>query len=307
MTIFEKLGFTDIEFGEAQSVDEMTVLPVVGADRGEGISDPEEVIFQQTSEYGSMVFQNIGDAIGIGIIPSNTMIISDKKAQDHAMSDVGLVPAKQTISFNNAACIQAGQGGLLSGKQNQYNILPLELRKVLLNTDLRYQKEYSKLWDSIENFLGDIPDVSKSPDLELFFRPYEQQLNDFVAEFEPIDNQLGAVIFFNMQPVGIEIMPSNKHWEYYWRWILRGCYGAQLLKLRLTDKISPQKLDFKDDIASFINDFTSSLIKQVNQMLALSIIGQKDIGGFQKRFVLSGNTGGDIVVRNDEAVYASIV
>ncbi|KKN62409.1 hypothetical protein LCGC14_0512060 [marine sediment metagenome] len=305
MTIFEKLGFNDLEFGEVQSVDEMTVLPIVGEDRNEGISNPEEVTFQETSNYGSMVFQNTGD--GIGIIPSNTMIISEKAAQDHAMSDVGLVPTKEKISFNNAVCIQSSQGGQLSNKKNQYDILPLELRKALLNTDLRYQEEYSKLWDSIEKFLADIPEVRQSAHLEYFFRPYEKELNDFVGEFEPIENQLGAAIFFNMQPVGIEIMPSNKHWEYYWRWILRGCYGAQLLKLRLTNKISPQKLDFKDDIESFINDFTSSLIKQVNKLPELSLIGQLDIGGFQKRFVLSGNTGGDIVVRNNQAVYASIV
>lgn len=305
MTIFEKLGFTNIDFGKVQSVDEMTVLPIVGEDRAEGISNPEEVIFQQTSEYGSMVFQNTGDAIGI--IPSNTMIISDKKGQDHTMSDVGLLPAKQTIRFNNAACIQVSQGGLLSSEQNQYNILPLELRKALLDTNLRYQKEYDKLWSSIENFLADIPDVSKTANLENFFRPYEQQLNDFVAEFEPIDNQLGAVIFFNMQPVGIEIMPSNKHWEAYWRWILRGCYGAQLLKLRLTDKISPQKLDFKGDIASFIDDFTSSLVSHANKMPELSLTGQIDIGGFQKSLALAGDTGGDIISKDGQSVYASIV
>lgn len=305
MTIFEKLGFTDIEFGEIQSVDEMTVLPVVGEDRNEGISNPEEVTFQETSGYGSMVFQNTGD--GIGIIPSNTMIISEKQAQDHAMSDVGLVPSKEKISFNNAACIQSSQGGQLSSKQNQYDILPLELRKALLDSDLRYEEEYSKLWGSIEKFLADIPDVGYGAHLEYFFRPYEKELNDFVGEFEPIDNQLGAVIFFNMQPVGIEIMPSNKHWEAYWRWILRGCYGAQLLKLRLTNKISPQKLDFKNGIESFINDFTNSLTKQVNKLPELSLTGQIDIGGFQKGFMLAGNTGGDIVVRNNKSVYASII
>ena len=32
-----------------------------------------------------------------------------------------------------------------------------------------------------------------------------------------------------------------------------------------------------------------------------------DIGGFQKRFVLSESTGGDIIIKDGQSVYASIV
>ena len=99
--IFDKLKFTGIEIGSVQSVDEMSVVPILGGDRG-NISDPEALSFVGTSEYGTMVFENEGD--NPAIVPTN-MMARGPRAQDHAMSSSGIV-MKGRKSFYSACCIE---------------------------------------------------------------------------------------------------------------------------------------------------------------------------------------------------------
>jgi len=67
-------------------------------------------------------------------------------------------------------------------------------------------------------------------------------LEEFAAEFEPVEGQIGAIIMFSGVPVGIEIMPSEGHWETYWKHLIRGCYGAEMLRLKMIGKLKPSAL-----------------------------------------------------------------
>ena len=213
MTIFSKLKFTGIEIGNVQSVDEMTVVPILGDQRGE-VAGPEHLKFRSTTDYGTMVFEN-DDPAQPAIVPTN-MMVRGKGAQDHAMAGSGVVQAGSTQRFNTACCIEESQGGYLGGSNNEEDVLPIDLRKALLQPSLRQQNSYSKLWGRIKTWLRGLPTGrSGSAHLRYFYDTPEikDALEQFAAEFEPVDGQIGAVIMFSGVPVGIEIMPSSEHWE----------------------------------------------------------------------------------------------
>ena len=48
MSIFKTLNFNDIEVGSVQSVDEMTIVPILGSDRGV-VAKPDSLAFKQTT------------------------------------------------------------------------------------------------------------------------------------------------------------------------------------------------------------------------------------------------------------------
>jgi hypothetical protein len=315
MNIFDKLGFKKLDYGSIQSVDEMTIIPILGDDRTKNTSNPHNIKFNRTTGYGSMVFENT-DSAGYGIIPSNTMILSEQRAQDHAMSEVGIVVAGNTTTFKNACCVQSSQGGYLDGSKdnNEYNILPLELRKKLLSTTLRNEEKFSKLWKNIEDWMKGVPNISRGGHLEYFFKPFKKELEDFVAEFEPVENQIGSVILFNEKPVGLEIMPTVSYWNVYWKWIIRGCYGAQLLKLKKANQIQPSKIklpeltgDVVDTIEKFFDELKTTFLNKLsfaeNEVVSKKLKNKE----IYQKLIKFGSGGGDLIIEEGTPTYLSAI
>ena len=207
-SILDLLKFRSLGVGKIQSVDEMTVIPLVGGDDG-NIASPSSLHFERTSSYGSMIFKN--DDSKPAIVPSNYMI-RGRGAQDHAMAGAGIVIGSTT--FNTACCIEQTQGGYLSSTGNEEDILPINLRKTLLNAGRRQEQYYGKLWGAIDDWLSGTGIKQHSgAHLRDFYdnSKIRQSLEQFAAEFEPVDRQIGALIMFSGTPVGLEIMPTSDH------------------------------------------------------------------------------------------------
>ena len=314
--IFNVLGFTGLELGNIQSVDEMTIIPILGEDRTKNTSDPEKVKFHRTRGYGSMEFENDDDT-GFGIVPNNTMVISDRAAQDHAMAETGLLASKEHKTYDNACCIQQSQCGYLDRSDNEYNVLPVDLRRALLTPQKRSQHSAGKIWEDISRWLSDVPGIDHGRGhLEYFFRPFKKELEDFVAEFEPVEGQLGAVVFYNDTPVGIEIMPNVRHWNTYWKWLVRGCYGSQLLKLKKSGKLkaatmklpSSSGVDLITKLDQFITELKATFVGKVNA-LQISTVGssKNELPQVAKKLIRIGSGGGDVLIEKNKPIYLSSV
>lgn len=310
--------FKDLQFGEPQTDQQMTVIPILGKDRGD-IATPSTISFQKTSSYGTMVFENTDTKAGI--IPSNYMT-RGKSAQDHAMSGSGIALPGQT-SFNNACCIEASQGGMLQGAE-QIDVLPASLRKTLTDMHLRKQCGYSKLWPRIKKWLSGIPGIrSGDAHLRYFYDDvnYKDAIESFCAAFEPIPNQLGAFILFEGIPVGIEVMPTANHWLEYWELLIRGCYGAELVKLQATNAIKksstliiPKIPDdaSPEEIEKLFSDFSKSIQSSMIPLLNAIQITDKnsDVTVHDLHIEVlrtDSGGGGDIITQNTEPIYLSIV
>ena len=321
-SIFEQLGFSNLGIGEVQSVDEMMVIPIVGENRG-AIAMPPALKFEQTRGYGNMVFTN-SDQYNPAIVPANYMVRGKYAAQDHASCGAEIVPSKSTITIDTACCIEESQGGYLKDEGNIEDILPVKLRKVLLDYNKRTQKSYSKLWGDISKWLRGLKLGSgrSSAHLNYFYNTPEinQQLEQFAAEFEPVQNQLGAIVLFNGIPVGIEIMPTSEHWKAYWKQLIRGCYGAELIRSRMLNKNEPTALVLPDipegstpeQVKEILSSFTKHLQEEILPILdAIEIKEAKNLStkGNTSRILIQTKQGGggDLVTQNNSPVYLSVV
>lgn len=316
-SIFETLKFNDVSLGKIQVVDDMAVVPLVGKDRGD-VAEADKIRFNCTVEYGSMVFKN--DDSKPAIVPSNYMV-RGPSGQDHATSSVTLVNANKSETVTNACCIESSQGGMLGSKSNQEDILPIQLRTVLLNKTFRNKRSFKKLWTHITTWLGGM-NLGSSAHLRYFYdnKEIQKELERFAAEFEPVPNQIGAVVFFSDIPVGLEIMPSSEHWRNYWKQLIRGSYGAELIRLKRLGKMKPSTLvlpDFPEEatpeqVGEIIYKFNEHLSKEVVPIL--ENINIKSLDKLQTRssltstlVTLDSGGGGDLVQQGSEPVYLSLI
>lgn len=319
MSFFKKLKFTDLAINGIQSVDEMTVYPIVGPNHDE-IGRPTALKFKRTSNYGTMVFENEDKQKPI-IVPANIMA-RGPSAQDHAMSGAGIVASGSSKSFNTACCIQQRQGGLLSEKDIEHDILPIGLRKAFLDPKFRNETNMSRLWPSISKWLEGMSLKERgAAHLRYFYSDPEvkKNLEEFAAEFEPVQNQIGAIVMFCGVPVGIEIMPSADHWLTYWKYLIRGCYGAELLRLKMIGKLKSSILEIPEipegssasDVESFLDSYINGAIRDIVPALdTLNVVTKKTIGqgsGMSLDLIQVGQGGGDLITHAQIPVYLSVV
>jgi len=320
MSLFETLGFSDLGIGPLQSEDEMTVVPIVGPSRG-NVADPEHLRFSRTAGYGTMVFEN-KDVERPAIVPANYMV-RGKSAQDHAMSGSGIVPSNRSQSFDNACCVESSQAGLLRGENNEEDILPIELRKALLDPTIRSRNKYDKLWTKISSWMSGVIQGRRGDRAHIrdfYDEPsIKDALENFAASFEPIENQIGAVIMFAGVPVGVEIMPSSQHWEAYWQYLIRGCYGAEMIRLKALGKIRPSALILPEipegaepkAVEKILSDFSEHIQQEVLPLLKDIQINAQELGhtGSLKTELLHTDSGGggDMIKEDETPVYLSLV
>jgi len=320
MSIFKTLKFDNIELGSVQSVDEMTIVPILGAERG-NVAHPKNLTFKRTTSYGTMAFENL-DSNKEAIVPANIMV-RGKSAQDHAMSGSGVVMKNQTRSFDDACCIEESQSGYLSSGGNEEDILPIELRKVLLESSIRSRNSYSKLWDNIKSWMEGIKiKGARQAHLRYFYDTpdIKQALEEFAAEFEPVEHQIGAVIMFSGIPVGIEIMPSSEHWEAYWKLLIRGCYGAEMLRLKMLGKLKPSTLVLPDipkdanaeQVKKILEGFSKHLRAEVLPLMEnIKVKTQKltSRDGTLETTLLrtTSGGGGDLIQQGSKPIYLSLI
>lgn len=321
-SLLERLSFVkNIGVGEVQSDEEMTVIPLVGDGLG-NVAPPDALKFTRTTDYGSMKYENESDRPAI--IPSN-MMVRGKGAQDHAMSGSGVVLATSSKLFQNACCIESSQAGYFDGQAVEEDILPVGLRKALLDPSDRNRQSYDKLWGSIRTWLSGLRRVrsgSGRAHLRDFFdQPdYKEALENFAAAFEPVEGQIGALILFGGVPVGLEIMPSAEHWASYWKWLIRGCYGSQLIKLRESNELPRSTMvlpeipsnatadQVKEIMTGFINNIKLSIAPMLDQIQVASQNRIETQGNMITELIRTdGGGGGDVITQDSKPVYLSLV
>jgi hypothetical protein len=210
----------------------------------------------------------------------------------------------------------------LSSQGNDEDVLPVGLRRMLLNYGKRIERDYSKLWNDIREWMRGTNVTSRhAAHLRDFYdnKSVQQSLEQFAAEFEPIEGQIGALIMFNGIPVGLEIMPSTDHWDMYWKQLIRGCYGAELIRLKLMNKLKPSALILPDipnnadpdKVKSLLDAFVKNLQQDVIPLIeSINIKGEQQItknGSFITKMLTTVGGGGDVIFVGADPIYISIV
>jgi len=210
--------------GKIQTVGYMQVIPLISDIVDERFVSPMQAGTFKTNGYGNMVFKN--DSQKTMIVPAHATYLTKESAQDHAMMHAGMVKSRMVKEYKTAACVQQTQGGHISEQRHEFMIMPFSLRETALK--VRNTIGYNKLWPAISEFNKNIGlrQFGDRGHLEFFFKQFEKELDRFVAEFEVVPNQIGAIVLINGMVVGIERSPSHDYWASVWKALIRGCYGA---------------------------------------------------------------------------------
>lgn len=311
------------EPGRIQSVGFMQVIPLISdlqfpkyvAPRSADVNNPS---------YHHLDFNNQSDAEMI--IPAQTALISKQKAQDHSMTHAGLVAAKQRSNFGTAVCIQESQpGNIRADESNKLIVLPFSLREDAHK--MRKGGDLGRLWPSIRTLIADSGLQRQSGNLVVFLDHYETQFEQFVAEFEPVPNQVGAIIMIGGEVVGVERTPNVEYWKQVWTMLVRECYGSlAILEARKHNDLPPiprtrvslRKVNSIDDLRVAVEEAKEEEHARVSSLV--NRIAGKELkrGGADQTGSTRVETVGDdndrdapflgqIVLEGQKVVYASLV
>ncbi len=145
-----------------QTVGNMTVIPLISDIVDDAIASPE-VLEMETLNYGTVVAYNTGTAEekGLTISPLGNMVMTNKAAQNHALPNMKIIRKGKTVTFDNAACVQETQGGLIGRDRYRIMLLPLAIREDAI--DRRKGHDYSKLWNFRDLQAAKIPTRAPFP------------------------------------------------------------------------------------------------------------------------------------------------
>lgn len=317
-----KIRLTDVLHGctpgRIQSVGYMQVIPLVSNLSDERFVSPvegEADVF--TTDYGTIGFRNTTDRVMI--VPCHAGYVVKQAAQDHAMGHAGLVCANRERKYDTAACLQQSQGGYIRRGAYQMLILPYALRERAL--ELRNEKSYSKLWDAIGAFNRDLG-IQGGGHLEFFLKHFRKELDEFVAEFECVPRQIGAIVLVDDQVVGVERAPSHAYWQSVWPCLIRECYGSLAIRIAQlkrehdaapTSRVSlPDGLETLDDLDAAIAEIAAAEDERAKAAVRglfdceLALSQDESTAGLQIETVESERFTGQVIRDGKRIVYASL-
>ena len=212
------------QVGQIQTIGVMQMIPLLSDEIDDRFASPYSLRIRTTA-YGSMCFTQTTTE-PYHLIPTHVTYLSRQKAQDHALMQAKFLKgAEQT--FNDAACVQQSQCGYLDTDGSEMTLLPLCLRERALS--MRDDQNFGKLWNAIGDLRGQMGQGPQGNLVE-FTRRFKQVLDQFVAEFERDEHQIGAIILVNGSVVGVERCPNYEYFKDMWEPLIRGCYAAEAVR-----------------------------------------------------------------------------
>lgn len=254
-----------IRIGTLQRSGPMTVAPLFsrGPDRGHRFMPPLSGLkLSRVAGYGSVEIEcRSGVDDGVAILPLHIGYIQDK-AQNHALCRSALMGSGQKRMFEDACCVQSGQGGYLEGRDQWFFVLPVELRETALA--VRGTKDFKKLWGPISK-LNAALGLPERGHLEQIICRDRYYLTQYASRFELLPGQTGALFFAGDELVGVEIAPNAAYFAEAWMPLVCFAYGV-LAKKR--ECAAPARSTGGTDAASralegsSIADLRSSLVER---------------------------------------------
>jgi len=295
-----------------QSVGQMQVIPILGDD-DDSFANPDVEV--GTRAYGSVDLRNESDRPTI--IPPGAGWVVPQAAQDHALGSGTLLKGKGSKTISTAMCIQQSQGGYVAKGKHEMLILPVALRTEALS--MRNRSGYDKLWPSISRFNAKYGSNMSGAHMEYFLKTFSKELDQFIAQFELVPNQVGAVILIGGQVVGIERAPSAEYWKSVWSPLVRICYGSLALRLSKENRLPPETRIPLQMTGRSLQDLQRGLIEarvqedgvaaeKVTEVKALQLeqTTEETQDGMTLMTVANQKLAGQIVVKEGKMPYASI-
>ena len=275
------------------------------------VGDLRDLYLEQDQSYDTLVMATRSPHVTI--IPQGLVFITKERAQDRTLPSAHLIKTQKTC---HAFCVQSSQGGLMqrqTTEQRQFHLLPVGVRLAALNK--REQEGYSAIWEDLAAFnqqLGVEGDFLVS-----FLQRYQKQLAEFVAEFEPVAFQRGAVILINGEVVGIEVMPNSSGFLALWEPLIRDCYGAEALlhasSVPVAVPVLLEDVESLDDLVKAVNNLAQREQAWVESLVESALTQKERLceeeheGEFKLYAVEAAEFKGQLVQQNGDTLYLSLL
>jgi len=301
-----------------QAASNMVVAPIVSATEFTGMADMTEVQLHKDPDYGRLEFTNVGRDVGVVI--QGWTLLTDQRAQDRTVPYASLVAAKQN-KLVPANCVESSQPGHIQTAQvnpDDFMVLPPRLRFAALTTP-EVRSSYSALWTKLDEWEGG--SRSGHGTLRDFYSKHQTRLSEFMAQFEPVPQQLGAIVFVNGQIVSIDILPSYKSWKSMWRPLIRDSYGAEAMNLiaqgkaeQLSYTLPYESIDSLDALETAFDQMSDQFVSDIRTEsqrvvdLPISFEMTEQIGALHLLNIEADDWRGQGIAHgNDHMVYLSLV
>jgi hypothetical protein len=215
------LDLTGYRLGAPQQAGALTTVPVWGPERPGFVPPRSGLKLKRVVDYGRVELHN-GAPEGVAIVPLHIGYIQHG-AQNHALCSAALLAAGQTRRFDDACCVQAGQGGYLEGRDQWFFVLPVELRAKALRLRGRYG--YTKLWEDIVALNREYG-LPPRDHLEQILTGKRRILTQFQNRLELLPGQLGALFFVDGAFAGLELAPDARYFADVWMPLVCFAYGV---------------------------------------------------------------------------------
>ncbi len=303
--------------GRIQAVGYMQVIPLLSDlvdDRF--VSAAEGGALVSTRGYGTLVFENPSEHTLI--VPCHAAYVVKRAAQDHAMAHAAVVKKHSVRAFDTAMCVEQTQPGRIPRANHKMIILPFALREEALA--LRRKTDFRKLWDALDEFRREMS-LPERGHLEDFLSRFRRELDQFVAEFECVPKQVGAIVLVNDEVVGIERAPNHAFWQSVWPALIRECYGSLAVQVaRRTDDATPpstrvslsDEIDSLDALANAVADAereqrrrTGAIVRGLlDERLPMRV--EERVVGLRLSTLDQGRFTGQLITDYGNVVYASL-
>ncbi|GAA2170015.1 ARPP-1 family domain-containing protein [Actinomadura napierensis] len=215
------LSLAGHRLGTPQRAGALTMVPISGPARPGFVPPRTGLKLSRVTGYGRLELRNGADT-GVAIVPLHLGYVQDA-AQNHALCRSAFLAPGQCLLFEDACCVQQTQGGYLTGRDQWFFVLPVELRARALQ--LRGVHGYAKLWDDIAD-LNHRCGLPRRGHLEQILSRKRPVLTQFQSRLEPQPGQVGALFFVAGRFAGLEICPDPRYFAEMWTALVCFAYGV---------------------------------------------------------------------------------
>jgi hypothetical protein len=301
--------------GRMQTVGAMQVIPLLSEIQDHRFVSPLESVVS-TGAYGQIDLENRREHLVL--VPSDVAYVVPERVQDHALTKAKLVAAGKVARFKDAMCIEESQPGLIRPGRYRFAILPVSLRRHGHKTK---DRNYSRLWAPIRAFKKDCGLTGKG-NLSDFLKHYRRQLDEFVAEFETVPGQVGAIVLIHGKVIGVERAPNHAYWADVWEPLIRECYGSHAIRLaraagaaapRHRTSLREEGIESLDDLEAALEEAeaeeSEAAREQIRSLLDAPFKVKQDstLEGLSVESVRNDQLIGQIVREGETVLYASLV
>lgn len=300
----------------AQTAANMIYVPLTTDKPFNEISNEMLLTIAKDSDYAKLTLENRGELPSI--IPQGASFLTGKAGQDRAVLEADVIAGKSTKTIQ-VGCIQPSEGGHIQEGTEMSSFIPASLRITAL--EKRKAGSYEVLWADIRKYLLAV-NVQGSRDgaLNNFYQAFSKELEEFVAQFELVENQCGAIIFINGKPAGIEIYPHPELWKQIWQLIVRDSYGADAISFIKQGKIFAYKKFINIDKVKDLESLEAEAIRvetetihdvnrAIEELLEIPVEETKtgSSAGFEISVVSTGEFRGQIIRSKEIPIYISLI